>query len=181
MFKKALYILLFGLVGGALVHIAIVLAVPVLSENDAWSFIKENNKPYEFAEISRSDSGRALLRNSDPLFRVAACHFDLSEGPVHLQADGDVEFWSLSLFGRDGTIVFSFNDRNASERKLDIIVATKTDATALQKSEPSESEQSFLVSADIKAGYAILRVFQPDASWTGLAAKLLRNARCDPI
>lgn len=177
---KLLYALAAALVGAGLVHIVIVLAVPAFSDRDAWSGISGLGAPYEFTEIATGLPARTPIHLSDPLFRTATCHFDLSEGPVHVTAGGNVPFWSVSIFSGSGVNIFSNNDRTSPANDLDILVINPVDALEFRKNLPAGFERSITVEADIDAGFAVLRVFQPDESWRTIVAGFLQGAACNP-
>lgn len=174
------YTLLVGLVGALIVHLIIILAVPAFSDRDALTRLSSYTEPYRFSLIEEIPEASDMTQRLDPLFRTGVCHFDITEGPVYLNAGGPVEFWSVSIYDENGLSVFSFNDRNAAQGSLDIIVTTPADAAELRKSLPAQYEQSFIVEAGFDAGLAVLRVFQPDESWQGIVARFLRNASCEP-
>ncbi len=181
MLKRLLYSVLLGLVGAAVVHLVIVLAVPQISERTAWNRLADSIEAYTFVSLVDRPDIAELIRVSDPLFGMATCHFKLSDGPIRLTTDTQAPFWSISIFDRGGINVFSFNDRNATTGLLDIVLATPAEATELKRDLPVELEQSFLVEAGIDEGYVVLRAFRPDTSWSGEIARLLRNAECGPI
>lgn len=181
MLRSLIYALAVGFVGAGIVHLAIILSVPRITDKDAWDRIRTTMDPYRFQILDQEPGMAQTVKSVDPLFDIAACHFLLSEGPVHLATSTRVAFWSLSIFGEDGISVFSFNDRNASGGGLDIVVATPAEAAELRKEIPEGLENSFLVEARINGGYAVLRAFQPDSSWSGNVARFLRDADCAPI
>jgi uncharacterized membrane protein len=168
-------------VGAGLVHVAIVFLLPRLSEQDAWSYVVSTGDAYQF---NPATNGRGKVKEfhiADPLFKSALCRFDLNEGPVRLTASGDPSFWSVSVFSRSGLNLFSNNDRTTPARALDLLIANSADINALKKSMPAGLERSILVEANYGQGFAILRAFQPDASWRDVVSAFLRNAQCSPI
>lgn len=178
---KLVYALFVGIVGAALVHIAIIFLVPQLSKQDAWAYVVSTGEPYAFNPAVKETGPVKELHLTDPLFRMALCHFDLADGPVRLTASGDPAFWSISVLSANGTNLFSNNDRTSPGRLLDLLIANAADANALKKNLPTGLERSILVEADASQGFAILRAFQPDASWRDVVSAFLRNAQCAPI
>ncbi len=175
---KLLYALIIGAVGAVLVHIAIVFLLPQLSKQDAWAYAVSRGEAYKFNPGADKTNSGATFHLADPLFRTALCHFDLDEGPVRLFASGDQAFWSVAVFSRSGLDIFSNNDRTSPERVLDLLIANPADATALKKDMPPEYQRSILVESDTSQAFAILRAFEPDASWRNVVSAFLEGAQC---
>ena len=130
--KKLLHALVLGLLGAGIVHIAILLLVPALSQRDAWSRVAAMSEPYNFLRLDRDRTG-SLVAGSDPMFEGAVCRFNLDDGPVHVTARGDVPFWSVAVFDRRGRNVYSLTDRTASGAEPDIVVASAAQLIEMRK------------------------------------------------
>ena len=180
MTARLIYVLLMGLVGAAIVHIAVLILVPSQSRSDVWSRLERADADYRFQRVGAGAGhpDAALVKTPDPLMAVSICRFDLDAGPVHIISSQRVPFWSLSITNRRGQIVYSFNDRNAADGVLDLVVATPLQLVELKKELPVELEASILVEADLATGMAILRGFLPDTSWQPQLNGFLEGARC---
>lgn len=183
MTTRVIYVLLMGLVGAAIVHIAVLILVPSQSRNDVWSRLDRADADYRFQQVgaTASNPDAALIRTPDPLMPVAICRFNLMAGPVHIASSQRIPFWSLSVTNRRGQIVYSFNDRNSTDGVLDLVIATPLQLVELKKELPGELEGSILVEADLDAGMVILRGFSPDPSWRLQLMQFLDNARCSTL
>ena len=176
---RSLYVLLISLVMAGIVHILIVLLVPSYAERDAWGTLAENGEPWSFSIVSSPDApNEGLLPLVDPSFGVAACRFDLSQAPLVVETAGDVPYWSVALFDRQGQNIYSFNDRTAIGRRLFMIVVDPVQMARLRKSPPAESENAVLVEADIKDGFVLIRALQQDQSRNLETRAFLEKARC---
>lgn len=179
---RLIYALLVGLVSAAIVHIAIVLLIPSYAPRDAWSRLAEVGELYSVLPVSGGEaSGRALVRNGDPLFRAAACRFDLSDGPLRITADRRVPFWSLSIRDRAGQTTFSITDRASAEAKLDITVLSPLQMIEMRRDMPDGAEQSIFVESQLTEGIAVIRVFVPDTSWEPAGERFLSEMTCQPF
>lgn len=178
---KLAYTLAVALVGAALVHIVVVFLVPHMSKRDAWAYVLTTGEAYKFNPANSKASANKTYNLADPLFRSALCRFDLDAGPVHLTASGELAFWSVSVYSSDGLNLFSNNDRTSPEHSLDLLLANTADAIQLKKNMPAGLEQSILVEAATGDGFAILRAFEPDASWRSVVSDFLGNAQCNPV
>jgi uncharacterized membrane protein len=175
---RLLYALILGLVGAGIVHIAILLLLPVVSEKDAWSRLARSGNLYTVVPASGADGDRRVLRLTDPYIEAVACRFDLGDGIAHIRAAGRVPFWSVSVYERNGTNVYSLNDRATVDGNLDILVLTPLQMVELRKDLPPEFKSSIFVEADIEEGIVVVNSFVPDPSWKPAISAYLNGATC---
>lgn len=180
MMLRILLPILTGLVGAALLHLTIILALPGFSERDAYSKVVGQGQPFQFHALgSRPDPDS--LSKDDPFLDVAVCAFDLTEAPVRLSGGSGVPFWSLATFDAASNETFSINDRTSSGGGLDVIVATPVQAVALRKAMPASLMQPIIVEAREAQGYAVLRAAAPRKSFRKMASEFLAEADCSPV
>lgn len=177
---KILLAVLTGLVGAALLHLVIILALPYYSERDAYSRVLGEGQPFRFHALGASRDAAGLNRN-DPFLDLAVCAFDLAESPVRLTASGSVPFWSLATFDSASNETFSINDRTSVGGALDVILATPLQATRLRKALPAALNQSIIVETAASQGYAVLRAMAPQASFRPQTSEFLGGADCAPV
>lgn len=175
-----LYAVLVGVVGAGIVHVAILLLLPVLSQRDAWSRLGTGENFYAFVRLDGAGRKPPLLTPDDPLFKAAACQFDLGDGSVHVHAGGHVPFWSMSVYNRKGQNIYSLTDRTATESELDLVIATPAQMAGLRKDMPEDFKKSVFVEADIGEGVVVVRALSPDASWDGIVSDYIRSMICEP-
>jgi uncharacterized membrane protein len=159
----------------------VLLLVPVYSSHNAWSRLAAYGAKDTFHLVNRDDAQEGQTRQLDPLFEMAACRFDLDDGPMHISASGHVPFWSLSVYSRIGQNVYSFNDRSAIDGSLDIVLAQPLQRIELEKSLPKELAQSVIAETDIHKGFIVVRSFVPDATWRTIVTDFLKSARCERL
>ena len=176
---RLLYLLLVGVVGAGMVHIASLFLIPHVSESDAWSRLATLAEPETFAIIEPGSPIAASMRVLDPRFMTAACRFSLRDGPVLLSGEGHPPFWSISIYNRHGENIFSLNDRIATDGILSIAVVTPLQMIELQNDMPTELSKSILAEADIDDGFVVLRAFVPDQSYKAGVRKFIAGAGCE--
>lgn len=172
---KILRLLLLGLVGAAIVHIAVLLLVPFYSSKNAWSHLEALGDAYRFHVLSETSR---LVSDQDPLMRQAACRFDLTDGPVHITTKGNLPFWSLSIYAPNGDNLYSLNDSVAGDRQLDLIIADPIGIAALRSEGVQNDGRSIIIEQDISEGAVVLHSFVPDASWNQQVQNFFNQARC---
>ncbi|GGB08891.1 DUF1254 domain-containing protein [Brucella endophytica] len=174
---RLVYALGLGLIGAGIVHIAVLLLVPVYSDRNAWSRITAQGEAYRFHVLDAGKDGGF----HDPLFQLAACRFDLADGPVQVTATGNVPFWSVSVHGRNGETLYSVNDRASTDGKLDLVVANRLQMVNLKKDLPEEAAASILAEEEMSEGFVLIRAYTPDPTWVPSVRRFLSEAGCETL
>ncbi|MCX8998482.1 DUF1254 domain-containing protein [Rhizobiaceae bacterium BDR2-2] len=169
-----------GLIGAALLHIIIVLALPRFSESDAYSRILAAGPAGAFHALGDAQRAGPLLQ-PNPFVSAAVCAFDLSQAPVAVAASGDPALWSFAVFDRASNEVFSISDRSVEPGRLDAVLATPSQAMRLRKADPDLTERSILIEMTGNTGYLVLRTVSPHASMEAEARRFLESARCEAL
>lgn len=169
-----------GLVGAAILHIVIILAIPQFSTRDAWSKVSRLGEAGQFYPLANepNDSG---LYNHDPYLRSAICIFDAGDAPVRITADGALPFWSLAVYDRHSNELYSMNDRSAVERQVDVTLATPLQMIALRRRTPETLTGSILVEVPKPNGFIVLRTIAEDRTFESIARDFLAGASCAPV
>jgi len=175
-----LYATLVGLVGAALIHLAIVLMLPQLSANDVWRQVETNTEldtPFRL-DHAGNGVGIAAARSLDSLFAVVACRYDLSNGVFSVTTPDSSDFWSVAVFDDYGRILFSANDRIVASGDLDLAVALPLQLRVLQQTPRAEYADAILTEADRNEGFVVIRVFRPDKTWEPVVEDFIDNVEC---
>ncbi|MGH6763076.1 MAG: DUF1254 domain-containing protein [Phyllobacterium sp.] len=180
MFKIA-YAIILGLVGAAAIHIAVILLIPVFSDQNAWARVTSYGGSWQFHPVVETETPDRTGLAIDPLFDAVACHFALDEAPARIVSTGDVPFWSLSIYNKRGENIYSFNDRTAIGETLDLVVANPVQMIELKKIAPPELANSVMIEADMGEGFVVVRSFVPDDSFQTIVTDFLRAATCEPL
>ena len=169
-----------GLVLAGIVHIAIILLIPSLATQDAWSKLVANGPQWKFTRLNKTGEEKSnLLSSTDTLFQLASCRFSLSEGPVLIKSLGRLPFWSVAVFDRYGKNVYSFNDRTTIDNQLNLLILNPVQMSILREDPPASVDQAIVVEAPIDEGFALVRVLQSDDSWAPEVDDFLNKARCE--
>lgn len=175
---KFLYAILVGIVGAGIVHIAVLLLLPQFSERDAWASLAEAADFYKAVRIDEGNGTQPIVNAADPLFHAAACRFDLDDGPVHIQAPGNVPFWSVSIYNRAGQNAYSFNDRITDGGALDFVILTSAQMIEVRKAVPTAYSKSVFVQVPLGEGIVLVRSFVPDQTWDDTTSDFLARLGC---
>ncbi|RJG45905.1 MULTISPECIES: DUF1254 domain-containing protein [unclassified Mesorhizobium] len=177
---RLIHAIILGLLGAGIVHIAVLMMIPDFSERDAWSRLAMAADLYTATPFAAETGPTSTVKSVDPLFEAAACRFDLTDGVVQVRAQGDMPFWSVSVYNRAGQNIYSFNDRTTTDRSLNFVVLTPAQMIEVRKDLPEGFEKSIFVEAPIDEGIVVVRSFVPDDSWKQVAASFLGSISCEP-
>ena len=163
-----------------IVHIAAIFLVPVLAENDGFSRMARVAGEGSFTEVTLMPSGSGAMPGLDPLFLHGTCRLHLAEGPVSIGVQESERYWSLALYDTHGTVVFSLNDRTATDGRLDMLILNPVQAAQL-KAEAGSLGETVVVESPSDELVALARFYAPVRSVTGEAREALRKATCEPV
>lgn len=161
------------------IHIGTILLVPAVAKSDGWSRLAAFAGQDRFAEIPVVGAGETVA-GLDPLFVNGACRVQLGESPAGITVEARDRFWSLALYDRRGTIIFSLNDRTAVDGRLDMIVVNPAQNAELKKTLSAELQQSIVVEGQSNDLIALLRLFAPTAAAQQEARRIIGQAECLP-
>ena len=176
--NRSFYVLALAFVLAGIVHILIILLIPNYATKDAWTKLAGVAEPWKFSILSQPGSETGILPIVDPAFGTAACRYDLNEAPLWVSAGGNLPFWSVAIFDRQGRNIYSFNDRTAIEREMLLIVLDPVQMAQLRKNPPKETEKAVLVESSVKQGFVQVRALQENPSWSAEVRRFLREAQC---
>lgn len=135
-----------GLVLGGMTHLAIILAMPTLAGNSAFDRHAAALAPGE-TRLLAAQQDETSVPFADPAVAMAVCAFDITNAPMRVEAPMPEGFGSLSVHGRDGTVLYSVTDRTAVDGVVTLIVMTRQqhdEALATGRSDEASQELRFV-------------------------------------
>lgn len=177
MIWRTIYLSACSLALAGIVHIAVVLLVPEVGTRDAYAILSRQTASYSFRPVD-PEKGEGIVTDIDPFFAYGVCRFELGETGMALRGPQGGPLWSATVIDQDGGVVYSLNSRTAIEGRLDLVVLDPVLILRLRESQPADIQNSIVVETAMKAGFVVLRVFRPDASWRDAASSFLDAVRC---
>lgn len=172
---KFIHAALLASIGTIIVHICVLFLVPYYEQNNIWTWREKEEKSYQFVDLNPNDP---IRQSADPLFLLKVCKFNLENGPVHLTTPETTQFWSLSVYTRNGIIFYSINDQTAPDATLSLIIGNPIQIIELKQSTTKSNTNSVLVAKKLNEGFAILRIFAPSTLAQKEGESFLSNAIC---
>ncbi len=183
---KLLLAILVGLVGAAIIHIAIIFSIPMQAENDAWARLARFGDLFSVVRVGEpppavtNQPAAAAFAFIDPAFIDVACRFTLENGPVRVTAEERTGFWTASVYARNGDNLFSISERVALEGALDLLIGTR-EQLDLARVEGSElPDQTVSVELPNEEGYMTVRSLVDSESERPFVDRFARSIVCRP-
>lgn len=164
----------------SIIHVAIVLMVPRYVEADGYARVLARSAPEGFRLLPASEASDAALPGLDPLFAHAVCRIDLSRSPAGVSFDAPKRLWTLALYDRTRTVVFSLNDRTSLDGAMDMLVVSPVQAAQLRETPPADIDETIVVESEVPNLVAIARLYAPDARSRQEAETVFTRAECAP-
>lgn len=168
-----------GLILAAGVHIAVIFAVPAFAENDAFGRLQETLSEDQAQIISPVGGAPTWLPLPDPATAVAACAFDLSDGPVRVTAKTGQDFLSFSFHTKTRGVFFAVTDRAAIRGELELVVMTPRQLDEARAAEDeNDPSRDVRIVAPQEQGYVVVRVAAPRPSQRAQAEEAAKAVTC---
>ncbi len=178
-FGRFLIATLCGLVLAVGVHIVSILATPYLAEDDAFSKIQPTLTSEKAQIVSAPGAETTWMPRPDPAVAVAACAFDLRNGPMRVSAQTGSNLLSFSFHKESGGVFFAVTDRAAVRGELEIIAMTARQLDEARAAEDeNEPSRDVRIVAPEQQGFVIVRVAAPTASQRPQAEEAAKAVSC---
>ena len=167
-----------GLLLGGLVHLTTILALPRAASRDAYTRLAATVPVNGFALLPAPTPEASVLPFMDPAFAVAACRYDLANGPVKLTVPVNQAYTSVTFYTRYDVAYYAINDRAAGRRSIELDLMTSSQREALPDDEDVTSADRLIVESPSLTGLIVARAFLPEPSLLPAATAALQAAQC---
>jgi len=168
-----------GLVLAGIVHLSAVLAMPWLSERDAFSRLRSTLTADKSEMIAAPAAGDTWLPHPDPAAAVSACAYNLEEGPVRISTNTGPLFQSLSFHAKGGGAFFAITDRAAVRGAVELVVMTRQQLDeALAEEDEDEPSTDVRILAPQREGLVVVRVLASFPSLREAAEAAAKSVSC---
>lgn len=164
----------------ALVHIAVILAIPLYATRDAFARLAPLGPLNATIALEQPGPLARLLPFRDPAVASAFCRFDLANGPLRVKAPADGSgFVSLSFHTRRGGIFYAITDKAATHGGLEALVVTEMQLRALEAKDDEDTPvQDLRVVSTAREGFVMIRAFSEEPSLYPRAESQARALTC---
>jgi uncharacterized membrane protein len=179
--SRLLFWIFGGLVLGGLIHLVVILTLPGAATRDIWHRF-EAAAPLEtlvvFDDIA---PGEANPLGLDPELLYAVCRLELGDGPGIVNGQLPLAFWSVSVFNRQGNVIYSTTNRSGSGALLDMGLFNPAQTRLLAEQRFEIDEGLLIVEAGGNDATVVVRLAPPHPAMRERYRDALANLSCDTI
>jgi uncharacterized membrane protein len=174
-----------GLVLGAIVHLASIMALPRTATQDAYARLAPLAPVNGFVVLpAPTPQGSSVPFSSvpfmDPAFATAVCRYDLAKGPIKLAVPVSQAYTSVTFYTRYDVAYYAINDRAAGRRSIDLDLMTTKQREGLPDDEDVTAADRLIVESPTVTGLIVAHAFAPEPSLMPGATAALAAAQCRP-
>lgn len=109
-----------GVLLGLMIHLIVILILPNASENAVYTRIAALQSLNKTTLLPVPRPGEVNPLHLDPDMAYAVCELDLSSGPGEVTGILPLAFWSVAVYDRSGTVLYSTTNRDGIGQTLDL-------------------------------------------------------------
>lgn len=177
MIRLPLWILGALLLGG-IVHLSTVLAMPQAATQDAYSRLAQFTPVNAVVPLDAPSATNATMPFMDPAFAVAICRYDLSAGPLKLNAPLSQAYTSVTFYTRNSVAYYAINDRAAGRRAIELDLMTEEQHAQVPEEENVTAADRLIIESPTHRGLIVLRALAPEPNLMAMARRALAGAQC---
>lgn len=167
-----------GLVIGGIIHIGVILALPMLGPNHVWdrlAALGADRKAIVLPDLAVGEDNPLRL---DPELVYAACQLDLRKGPGRVAATLPLTFWSIAVYDRLGTVLYSTTNRDGVGNALDLGIFNPTQTRLLAQQKLDVADGLIIVESSRDDVEVLVRIQPPQPQNRERYKKLLAALTC---
>jgi len=180
MIRTGLWIL-GGLVLGGIIHIVVILMLPALSATAAWDRVSAMSTPGSTQVLPAVTADQPNPLRLDPELAYAVCRLDLGKGPGTVAGTLPQSFWSVAVYGRNGTVIYSTTNRDSTSNLLDLGLFNAAQTRLLAEQKLDVAEGLLIVEAQQDELLVVVRLAPPHPAMRARYEKALSALRCGNI
>jgi len=160
------------------VHIGTVLMVPRLEGGGRVTNAMRGGDLNRLTVLATSERAYKVLRVSNSDLVYAVCPFDITQRPMIVSARVPDRYWSMSIYGEDGSSLYTLNDIQVGVQSFSAELRLQGQDGFAQTDTGQRDNERLVVRSSSERGIIIFRAFASDASEHERAAEQLAQTTC---
>lgn len=170
-----------GVVLGGIIHIAVILSLPALSATAAWDQVTALGADKAAVILPAARAGEPNPLRLDPELAYAVCKVDLRKGPGTVSGTLPQAFWSIAVYGRNGTVIYATTNRDGIGTLLDLGIFNPAQTRLLAEQKLDVAEGLLIVEAQEDDLAVVVRLAPPHPEMRARYEKALTGLKCGNI
>ena len=173
--------LLGGLLLGLVIHIVVILILPRIAENAAYTRVAAADALNRTTLLAAPKAGEANPLHLDPEMSYGLCRLDLSAGPGEVTGTLPLAFWSVAVYDTAGTVLYSTTNRDGIGQTLDMGIFDPAQTRLLAEQKIDISPGLLIVEARSDDVFVLIRLAPPHPSMRARYEAQLQRLACRNI
>jgi len=169
-----------GVILGLVIHLVVILTLPRIAQNSAYLAVASTSLSTTTL-IANPGPGEANPLHLDPDLSYAVCRLDLSGGPGEVTGTLPLGFWSVAVFDRSGTVLYSTTNRDGIGQKLDLGIFDPAQTRLLAEQKIDIAPGLLIVEARTDDVFVVVRLAAPHPSMRDRYQAQLQRLACRNI
>ena len=148
------------------IHIAVILWVPHLGNDQAFAVLWEKSEHSSglFRIDSEDDLEPAQIPFTDPYLTVATCRFDLRQAAWSVSAEALAPYWSFSIHRSNGVLHYALTQASIRENMLKVELRNASQVRSRMLDPDSATADIVQVEMPFDEGLVLFSALSPVAS-----------------
>jgi uncharacterized membrane protein len=175
--RTALYVAA-GIILGGIIHIVVILTLPAFATTGSWDRVAALVPAGQVSLLPRVAPGTPNPLELDPDLSYAVCRLDLKKGAGTLSGTLPQAFWSLAVYGRNGTVIYSTTNRDGIGQTLDVGIFNADQTRLLAQQKLDVAEGLLIVESPADDIFVLIRLDPPHQAMRARYEKALAGISC---
>ena len=170
-----------GLVLGGIIHIAVILALPVMSGGGVWAQVAAMGALNKPIVLPAAEAGQPNPLRLDPELTYAVCQIDLRKGPGTVSGTLPQAFWSVAVYNHAGIALYSTTNRDGIGQNLELGIFNPVQTRLLAEQKLDVAEGLLIVESRDDDVYVVIRLHPEQQVMRARYEDQLRTLSCRNI
>lgn len=173
--------LLAGIVLGGVIHLVVILSLPSLAANAAWARVETLDALDKPVVLPAVLPGQANPLRLDPELTYAICRMDLRRGAGIVRGELPLAFWSVAVYGRGGTVLYSTTNRDGIGQNLELGIFNQAQTRLLAQQQLDVAQGLLIVESRDDDVFVVVRLAPPHQAMRKRYEAALQKLSCGTI
>lgn len=150
-----------GVLLGGVIHIIVILTLPLLAEETAWTRIAAIEATNTMTILPPVAPGEPNPLHLDAALSYGVCRIDLSEGPAYLSGILPDAFWSVAVYNASGIVTYATTNRDGIGQTLELGIFNAAQTRLLAQQQIDVEEGLLVVESRSDQLFILVRLSPP--------------------
>jgi uncharacterized membrane protein len=169
-----------GVLLGGVVHLAMILFLPSIAKNDAYSRLAPLAPVNQVVPVPTPAPDKAAMPFMDPAFAMAVCRYDLTNAPLKFSVPISQAYTSVSFYTRSDIAYYAINDRAAGRRVIELDLMTAEQHDDVPDNEDVTAADRLIVESPSMTGLIVIKALAAEPGLLSAAQTTVAAAKCQP-